>query len=127
MHKYARLPIEWRPTTVVAMEGEMSASPMMQVAAYEDGIAECWEAQSSPDVEVFRLLAETGGDDVPRSHLPLAQPDEIDQAAKDFKYETGIACDGFHRGVWPLSRPRASWRWPSFSASLKCWRRCRSS
>ncbi len=85
-HRFTKLPVAWRPTSVISSRGILSADPLDLLKAEKLRFTDLWQAsEQAPRYD--------GGD---RSHLPPVDPRQLrDIAGKCAKY-TAIASDGFH-------------------------------
>ena len=86
LHRWSKVPVEWRPTTALSEEGRVTADPMGLLKAQEALWSDVWKAKSTPQAQPLRR----------QEPLPLLKPEEIRSAALGFKATTAMSVDGFH-------------------------------
>ncbi len=91
-HRFLRLPDEWRPTTVISLDGVTTAAPSELIMGYERKYSTLWNGGEDG--------GSGGGGDPPwrgrnSQPLPRPEPSALRAAARTFDYDTATAYDGF--------------------------------
>ena len=86
VHRWAKVPVAWRPTTTLQCDGTVTSDPLGLLRSERDRWSTVWgsrsEALPSPSVD--------------RSALPRLRAEEIREASLKFNWRTSISVDGFH-------------------------------